>query len=261
MAAFSKARAWGLSRCAAIILIAFSASARGEALFDSLHSPTTGVMGDGLDFTYPLDASFTTGASAFRATDIALLLNRDALDPTTGDTFTVSLEGGVPLADVVFAPISPGSSYFQLSVDPRGGLPVLASATLPVADLSTSLTVEHFSQFASIPLQPNSFYWIDLNFSAVPTEDENAPIGWGVTTDETGVGVLEGYNSSNGTDYGFFPNKPTPGPNAGGPPFQMEVSGVAVVPEPSTWGLILTGFTGLGLLAYRRRTAVASSRA
>jgi hypothetical protein len=191
VAAFGKPRAWALLGCAAISLVALSQSVRADVLFDSLDSRTTAVMGDGFGFTYPLDASFATGASAFRATDISLLLNRDGLDPTTGDTFTVSLEGGVPLAEVVFAPIFPGSSFLQLSVDPRGGPPVLGSVTLPVADLSTSLTVEHFSQFSSILLQPNSFYWIDLNIFAVPTEEENAPIGWGVISDESGPGVLE----------------------------------------------------------------------
>lgn len=82
-------------------------------------------------------------------------------------------------------------------------------------------------------------------------------MGWGTTSDESGPGVLEGYNSSNSTDYEFFPNKPTPPPSNGGPPFQMEVSGTAVL-EPSTWALM---FAGLGLTAYSRRSAVAASRA
>jgi hypothetical protein len=43
MSVSSKARAWTLSGCAAVSLIAFSASARAEVLFDSLDSPNTGV--------------------------------------------------------------------------------------------------------------------------------------------------------------------------------------------------------------------------
>ena len=65
-----------------------------------------------------------------------------------------------------------------------------------------------------------------------------------------------GYNSSSFTDGGFFPDKPTPPPNNGLPPFQMEVLGIAV-PETSTWALMLLGFAGLGYAGYRRRWALA----
>jgi hypothetical protein len=241
MAAFSKARAWTVSGCAVISLIAFSASARAEVLFDSLDSPNTGVS---LGFNF--DATFATGASTFHATDIALLLSQ-----IFGDTFTVSLHGGIPLADVTFDPLA------GLSVFPNQG-PVLGSVTLPMSDLSTSLTVEHFNQFASISLQPNSFYWIDLTAtSANITED--AAVNWGFTSDVSGVGVAQNYNSSNATDFEFFRNQGVP-PFASDFAFQMEVSGTAV-PEPSTWVLTLAGFASLGLIAHRRRSALAASRA
>jgi hypothetical protein len=245
MTAFSKARAWTVSGCAAISLMTFSTSARAEVLFDSLDSPNTGVMGYYNSGDLPLDATFATGASTFRATDIALLLNQPFFLP--GDTFTVSLHGGVPLANVMFDP------FVGLNVNPVGG-PVLGSVTLPISDLSTSLSAEDFTQFASIPLQPNSLYWIDLNISEQSMSD-GASVGWGTTSDNSGPGVSAGYNSSNGTDYFFFPN------NYGGvvsEAFQMKVSGVAT-PEPSTWALMLAGFAGLGFLAHRRRTAFASS--
>jgi len=238
----SKARAWTLSGCAAISLTAFSVSARAEVLFDSLDSPNTGVTGDAGLSPYPLDATFATGASAFRATDIALLLNQAFFLP--GDTFTVSLDGGVPLADVMFDPI------LGLNIFPVG--PVLGSVTLPISDLSTSLAVEPFNQFASIALKPNSLYWIDLNLS----EDEDGQaVGWGTTIDNSGLGVSEGYNSGNATDYTFFPNNRDGGEEA----FQMEVSGVAT-PEPSTWAMMLVGFGGLGFAGYRasRRAAATS---
>ena len=48
-----------------------------------------------------------------------------------------------------------------------------------------------------------------------------------MTNDDSGPGVAEGYNSSQITDFGFFPNVPTPPPNNGGPIFQMEVSAAA----------------------------------
>ena len=56
----------------------------------------------------------------------------------------------------------------------------------------------------------------------------------------------------------FYPNNN--GSVGGGPAFQMEVSGTAV-PELSTWVQMLVGFGGLGLIAYRRRAALASNRA
>jgi hypothetical protein len=228
-----------------VSLTAFSASARAEVLFDSLDSLNTGVMGDLVGVpTYPLDASFATGASTFHATDIALLLNQAAA-VLPGDMFTVSLQGGVPLADVTFL-----GPLLGLNVLPGQG-PVLGSATLPISHLSTSLSVEHFNQFASIPLKPNSFYWIDLNLSEFQREDGPA-VGWGTTDDNSGPGVSGGYNSSDATDFGFFPNNRDGGEEA----FQMEVA----TPEPSTWALMLMGFGGLALVAYRRRSALAASR-
>jgi hypothetical protein len=238
MATFSKARAWTVSGWAVVCLIALSASARGEVLFDSLHSPNTGVMGENIGFTYPADASFATGASSFHASDVALLLEQIAPGVIfPDDDFTVSLHGGVPLADVTFL-----GPLLGLNVLPGQG-PVLGSVTLPISELSTTLTVEHFDQFASIALQPNSFYWIDLNISGPMTID-GPSVGWGTTDDNSGPGVSEGYNSSNPTDFFFFPNNRDGGEEA----FQMEVDSV---PEPSTWAMMLAGFAGLGFIGWR----------
>jgi hypothetical protein len=247
MSVSSKARAWTVSGCAAISLIAFSASARAEVLFDSLDSPNTGVS---LGFNF--GATFATGASTFHATDIALPLDQPipAQSLPDDDTFTVSLHGGIPLADVTFDPNA------GLSVTPNQG-PVLDAVTLPMSDLSTSLTVEHFNQFASIPLQPNSLYWIDLTATSASIDD--AAVNWGFTSDVSGVGVAQNYNSSNATDFDFFLNQGV-SPFKFDFAFQMKVSGTAV-PEPSTWALMLAGFGGLGLLVYRRRAALGSSRA
>lgn len=220
MLPFSKARAWVLS--AAIGVAALSAAARADVLFDSLGSQNSGIVG-GANFPPLFDASFQTGASAVRVSDIALSLN--SIFSLPGDTFIVSIAGGVPLADVEFIP------GFGLNVGPGG--PALASVTLPMSDLSTNLTVEHFSQFNGLELQANTFYWIDLTISG-QSNDDNAVIGWGVTDDNSGPGVAEGYNSSDITDFDFFPNAPTPPPNNGGPIFQMEIS-AAAAPEPSTW--------------------------
>ena len=131
---------------------------------------------------------------------------------------------------------------FGLNVGPGG--PALASVMTQLPNLSSDLTVQHFSQFDGFMLQANTFYWIDLTISGQSNED-HAAIGWGVTNDDFGPGVSEGYNSSGITDFSFFPNKPTPPPNNGGPIFQMEIN-AAAAPEPSTWCLMLMGFAGLG---------------
>jgi hypothetical protein len=242
MLPFSKARAWVFG--AAIGATALSASARADVLFDSLDSENSGIVGSPA-LAAEFDASFQTGASPVRVSDIALSLNSIFSRP--GDTFTVSIFGGVPLADVEFIPA------LGLNVGPgETGGPALASVTLPISDLSPNLTVEHFSQFDGLQLQANTFYWIDLTGSSQSPGDQ-ASLGWGVTDDDSGPGVAEGYNSSQITDFGFFPNAPTPPPNNGGPIFQMEVS-AAAAPEPSTWTLMLMGLAGLGLVAHRRRT-------
>ena len=153
-------------------------------LFDSLGGENSGIVGS--PSLAPLfDASFQTGASAVRLTDVALSLN--SIFSLPGDTFTVSVSGGVPLADVEFIP------GLGLNVGPGG--PALASVTRPISDLSTNLTVEHFSEFDGLQLQANTFYWIDLTISG-QSDADHASIGWGVTGDDSGPGVAEEYNSS-----------------------------------------------------------------
>ena len=173
MAASSKARAWVVSASAAIGLVTLSASARAEVLFDSLDSPNSGVVGDSGFETPAFAASFNTGASAFRPTDVSLLLNSTFFLPD--DTFTVSLVGGVPLADVTFED--------GLGLVFGSGFSVLGSVSLPISDLSGALTVEHFSQFANITLQPDTFYAIAVFVSSQSAED-GATLGWGTTDDD-----------------------------------------------------------------------------
>jgi hypothetical protein len=249
MTAFSKARARVVSACAAISLITLSASARAEVLFDSLNSPNSGVLGDNGFNPIAFAASFDTGASTFRLTDVSLLLNSTFSLP--GDSFTVSLTGGVPLADITL------EDGFGVVF---GSPPSLhASVTLPISDLSGALTAQDFTQFANIALKPDAFYVISISVSEQSVED-GATLGWGTTSDDSGPGVADGYNASYITDNGLFPNKPTPPPNNGGPIFQMEVQGVPT-PEPSTWALMIVGLASLGLLARRRPTALAPNRA
>jgi PEP-CTERM motif len=95
------------------------------------------------------------------------------------------------------------------------------------------------------------FYWIDVASSSDP---EDSPVNWGYTSDVSGVGVAENYNSSNATDFTFFRNQGLP-PFPFDLAFQMKISGVAT-PEPSTWAMMALGFAGLGLAGYRRDRAL-----
>jgi hypothetical protein len=229
--------------CAVLAVAALSAPARAEVLFNSLGGATFGSVStsDG-----SLDATFATGASTFDATDIALRIGKtDGGDDS--NSVTVKLVGGIPLADLSFDP------DLGLNVPP-GGAPLIASTTFAISGLSIGFTVEHFNEFAGIPLKPDSLYWIDITSTTSGFDD--ALVTWGLTSDVSGVGVAENYNSSDATDFGFFLNQGVP-PFAGDVAFQMEVSGTAV-PELSTWTLMLLGFAGLGYAGWRAQRKIAA---
>jgi hypothetical protein len=66
------------------------------------------------------------------------------------------------------------------------------------------------------------------------------------------------WNSGGINDYTAIPN-PSFGDGNGGPArgFIVEYNGVSAVPEPSTWAMMILGFTGLGFITYRRKNKVA----
>jgi hypothetical protein len=224
--------------CAFLSLATLSAPANAKILFDSLGGATSGSLSTASGGS--LDATFATGASTFGATDIALNIGQTGGDDDS-NTVTVKLVGGIPLADLSFDP------DLGLNVSP-GGVPLIASTTFAISDLSIGLSVEHFNEFAGIPLKPDSLYWIDITSTSSSFDD--ASVIWGLTSDVSGVGVAENYNSSNATDFTFFLNQGVP-PFAADVAFQMEVSGTAV-PEPSTWAMMALEFVGLGFMGQRR---------
>ena len=209
-----------------------------ETIFDSLNGATSSAAyAGGID---PLmSATFSTRASPVRVGVALSLFDGFLGEGEPSATYTVSLDGGIPLSDLSFDPIE-GLNYLDGSpVDFQGS--VIKSVTFPVTDLTTIPQVERFDQFASVQLNPNSLYWIEVRVNG------DAVVEWGITADVSGPGVASNYLAWDSTDDGFFLNKgvnPFPFDNA----LQMEID---VVPESSTWLLMLIGFVGLGFAGYK----------
>ncbi|MGB7974283.1 MAG: PEP-CTERM sorting domain-containing protein [Roseiarcus sp.] len=239
----------GIAACAAAaawLLGLVDVASAGSVVFDSLGGANSGEADTSID-PPAMSATFKTGAAP-RHIDVALSLS--AAIPEPGDAYTVSLDGGVPLSDLSFDPLS-GLEYLNGStVDFQG--PALASVTLPVASLPAAGTVEHYHQFEDVALNPDSLYWIEVRV------DGGSVIEWGMTNDVSGPGVAGNYLAWFGTDDGFFRNDGVR-PFAFDQALQMEVSDA--VPEPSTWAMMLVGFAGLGFAGYRSTGTGAGPRA
>jgi PEP-CTERM motif len=225
--------------------LATTASA-DSVLFDSLDGPTSSAaFAGGVESV--MSATFDSGAAPVRV-DVALLL-RDGF-PGFGapsDTYTVSLDGGIPLSDLSFDPLG-GLDYANgSSVDFQG--PVIKSVTLSLTGLPAAWTVEHYGQFADVVLNPNSLYWIEVKVNG------ESEVEWGMTADLSGPRVASNYLAWSLTNDGFFHNKgvdPFSFDNA----LQMEID---AVPEPSTWAMMLMGFAGLGFAGWRGSRTTASA--
>ena len=152
-----------VAQCAAASLslsaLATAASANG-IVFDSLDGVTSSAAFAG-GINSVISGTFNTKAAPVHV-DVALLL-RDRFPDfgEPGDTYTVSLDGGIPLSDLSFDPIG-GLDYANgSSVDFQG--PVIESATFALTSLPTAWTVKHYDQFAGVALNPNSLYWIEVS--------------------------------------------------------------------------------------------------
>ena len=226
--------------------LAFASSvSAGAVIFDSLDGaysfPATTIFGP------PLAATFTTGASAVHV-DVALSLSSIYLQaPSPGETYTVSLDGGIPLSDLSFDPVS-GLMSVDGPVSASGS--VIKSVTFPLNSLAGVPTVERYDEFSSEWLSPNSLYWIEVS-----TEDSgDAAVAWGITRDVSGPGVASNYLEADLTNEAFFLNEgvaPWPSDDA----FQMRID---AAPEPSTWLMMALGFAGLGFFAHRGTRGAAS---
>jgi PEP-CTERM motif len=214
-------------------LMAFAAPASAAVIFDSLDSATNTSSA-----TNPMAATFTTSAAA-QGVDVSALISGLGIgDALPGDTFTVSLNGGIPLASLTYMPLFGPLQSITGTIGAGFG-PALSSITLPMTSLKSSLTVESFD-FSGVSLKADSLYWVDI----VSEGSENALLNWAITDDVSGIGVAANYQDFN-VD-GFYLNLND------GPPFlihnalQMEVNTLSgSAPEPSTWAMMLIGFAGL----------------
>ena len=235
---------WAAAEAATAFTLAFAAPAPAATIiFDSLNGApsfaATTIFGP------PMAATFTTGPSSVQI-DVALSLSSIDLDgPASGDSYTVSLDGGIPLSSLTFDPanglMSPFGSFVQ------AWAPVIKSVTFPLASLPSTPTVERYDQFSDVPLNPDSLYWMEVSSA----DGGEAAVAWGITTDVSGPGVAANYLESNLTDEAFFLNKgvdPWPFDDA----FRMEIE---AAPEPSTWLMMALGFAGLCFFPRRARGA------
>ena len=215
------------------------APASAAVIFDSLDSATLYSSS-----TDPSAATFTTSTGAKGGVEVSVLISGFGIDGALpGDTFTVSLNGGIPLADLTYMPLF-GPLQSPTGTIGAGFGPVLSSKTLPMTSLNSSLTVESFD-FSGVSLKADSLYWVDI----VSEGSENASLNWAITDDVSGAGVAANYQDFN-VD-GFYLNLND------GPPFlihsalQMKVDTVGA-PEPSTWAMMLIGLAGLVAAGIRK---------
>ena len=161
------------SAAASLSLSALATAALANGVvFDSLDGGTSSAaFAGGVESV--ISGTFNTKAAPVHV-DVALLL-RDRFPDfgEPGDTYTVSLDGGIPISDLSFDPIG-GLNYANgASVDFQG--PVIESATFALTGLPTAWTVKHYDQFASVALNPNSLYWIEVS---VHSASEESVIEW-----------------------------------------------------------------------------------
>lgn len=160
----------------------------------------------------PLADSFSTGASRF-----------------SFDSLTVLLSGSSPTGTI--------TAYLLSDSSTSPGAVLETIGTLSEASLSGSNAL--YTVSTSYTLAANTRYWIEL---ASNDTDRN----WSWSLDTSGTGVAgEYFANQEGTGiFGVFPNSEGP--------YQMDVSGTTIVPEPGSLMLLGAGLLVLGgLLAHK----------
>ena len=195
-------------------------AANAAVLYDSLNATSSSF--DPIGFLGPLADSFSTSASGFKLSSLALKL--DATTPTDGTGFNIEL-----LSD---NSTSPGSLLTTI-------------ANVADSSLTNSLSNYTFNLASPFLLSANTRYWIEaIDVPGVNGGPTSA--NWSVTFDTSGVGVANEFYLTNGSVI----------PNSGGP-YQMLIGSAASVPEPLTISLFGAGLAGA--IAMRRRKKAAGA--
>ena len=167
------------------------------------------------------------------------------MTPFRPTTFTVSLNGGIPLADLTYTPLFDPLQSTTGTIGSRiwPGLEFEDAADDQPEVLAHSRELRLLGRLAPGGLALLGGYRLEGS--------ENASLNWAITDDVSGAGVAANYQDFN-VD-GFYLNLNE------GPPFpvhsalQMKVDTLSgSAPEPSTWAMMLIGFAGLVAAGIRK---------
>lgn len=168
-----------------------------------------------------------------------------------------SVDGIVPSTGLpASGTLSFDSTALSLKVDGLNGVPYFNDSQIYAGPVSFTATVGSHSYTSTSVV---NFYLSNANYSLTSQYFEAQAVSQN--------GVYMGLDSSSGTQ--LFRNSNDPGsffshaiagefflsPNIGSDPelvFNVTMN-VSAVPEPSTWAMMILGFIGIGLIAYRKR--------
>jgi len=216
-------------------------------------SAAAGAMLAGLAISTPAAAAVTITSSVCASCEnVHLVPGGDLTDNVAQGT----TQGGV-IAGVTFTGLEP------IATGEGNGLPWVAA-------------VDGGMTYLDVSLNPGfTFTLAGFNLNDLPGNDS-----WSVRVsafDGATLKASEVFTESNNTKFKIaatgsdvlthFQIQLLTGPNGGAAPLdgavqldgvgQVRIDGVAVVPEPTTWALMILGFGGAGAMLRRRRTALA----